>query len=65
MIAAIALGTVHGHAGKGRSTVDKAYGAFEDENVDAILFGHSHIPYRVRVDGTRISAAHRFYLSKG
>ncbi len=85
------IGVVHGHAGKGRSTADRAYAAFNDERVDAILFGHSHIPYRarregvllfnpgsptdkrlnpaysygiVRVEGTKLRAAHRFYLSK-
>lgn len=85
------IGVVHGHAGKGRSTSDRAFNAFADERVDAILFGHSHIPYRgrrdgvllfnpgsptdkrwnpaysygiVRVDGSKIRAAHRFYLLK-
>ena len=45
------IGVVHGHAGKGRSTADRAYRAFDDERVDAILFGHSHIPYRARREG--------------
>lgn len=45
------IGVVHGHAGKGRSTVDRAFNAFAGEAVDAILFGHSHIPYRTRRDG--------------
>ena len=45
------IGVVHGHAGKGRSTPDRAFNAFADEPVDAILFGHSHIPYRARRDG--------------
>ncbi|MBV8638464.1 MAG: metallophosphoesterase family protein [Candidatus Eremiobacteraeota bacterium] len=45
------IGIVHGHAGKGRSTADRAYNAFADDTVDAILFGHSHIPYRARRDG--------------
>jgi hypothetical protein len=85
------IGVVHGHAGKGRSTSDRAFNAFAEEQVDAILFGHSHIPYRgrrngvllfnpgsptdkrlnpaysygiVRVDGAKIRAAHRFYLSR-
>ncbi len=85
------IGVVHGHAGKGRSTADRAFNAFTDEAVDVILFGHSHIPYRarrdgvllfnpgsptdkrlnpaysygiVRVDGKRVRASHRFYLSK-
>lgn len=45
------IGIVHGHAGKGRSTADRAFNAFAGECVDAILFGHSHIPYRGRRDG--------------
>jgi putative phosphoesterase len=45
------IGIVHGHAGKGRTTLDKAFNAFADDEVDAILFGHSHIPYRARRDG--------------
>lgn len=45
------IGVVHGHAGKGRSTADRAFNAFAGEPVDAILFGHSHIPYRARRDG--------------
>ncbi len=45
------IGVVHGHAGKGRSTADRAFNTFSDEAVDAILFGHSHIPYRTRRDG--------------
>lgn len=45
------IGVVHGHAGKGRSTPDRAFNAFAGEAVDAILFGHSHIPYRTQREG--------------
>lgn len=45
------IGVVHGHAGTGRSTPLRALRAFADERVDAILFGHSHIPYCERHDG--------------
>lgn len=45
------IGIVHGHDGRGRSTPEKALAAFDGDRVDAILFGHSHIPYRVRRDG--------------
>ena len=45
------IGIVHGHAGKGKSTPDRAFSAFAGEEVDAILFGHSHIPYKARRDG--------------
>jgi putative phosphoesterase len=45
------IGIVHGHAGKGKTTPDRAFNAFSGEDVDAILFGHSHIPHKSRRDG--------------
>jgi putative phosphoesterase len=39
------VGVVHGHDGVGRSTLARAQNAFKGERVDAILFGHSHVPY--------------------
>ncbi len=45
------IGIVHGHTGPGRLTIDKAYRAFEDENVDAVFYGHSHLPFRIRRNG--------------
>jgi putative phosphoesterase len=41
----VRIGVVHGHEGSGRSTPARAQNAFTDERVDAILFGHSHVPY--------------------
>ena len=41
----VRIGVVHGHDGAGRSTLARAQNAFKDEVVDAILFGHSHVPY--------------------
>jgi putative phosphoesterase len=38
------FGLIHGHQGKGRTTEDRAVRAFDNEAVDVILFGHSHIP---------------------
>jgi len=38
------IGVVHGHEGKGRSTPERALGAFQDQPVDLVIFGHSHIP---------------------
>ncbi|MFZ3589289.1 metallophosphoesterase family protein [Bacillus sp. DJP31] len=38
------FGLVHGHQGKGPTTEDRARNTFRDEQLDAILFGHSHIP---------------------
>jgi uncharacterized protein len=37
------IGITHGH-GKGKTTEKRAIAAFEDEKVDCIIFGHSHIP---------------------
>ena len=39
------IGLIHGHSGKGKSTADRAYHAFQDTPVDLIVFGHSHMPY--------------------
>ena len=47
----VRIGVVHGHAGAGRSTLARAQNAFKDERVDAVLFGHSHVPYCERHDG--------------
>lgn len=44
------IGLVHGHTGS-RSTEQNARNAFRQERVDAIVFGHSHIPVRKMVDG--------------
>jgi putative phosphoesterase len=87
----VRIGLVHGHQGRGRTTPDRAFNAFSDEQVDAIVFGHSHIPLRLcrdgvllfnpgsptdkrlnpcysygilRVEGERVKATHRFYLSR-
>ncbi|WP_274362403.1 metallophosphoesterase family protein [Paenibacillus thermotolerans] len=45
------IGVVHGHDGPGRSTEWKAFHAFRDEKVDAIVFGHSHVPHYEWIDG--------------
>ncbi|MCM3782822.1 metallophosphoesterase [Neobacillus mesonae] len=37
------FGIVHGHVGKG-STEDNALDTFKGEQLDCIIFGHSHIP---------------------
>lgn len=39
------IGLVHGNAGKGNSTPDRAYAEFKDTPVDVIVFGHSHTPF--------------------
>lgn len=44
------IGVVHGH-GKRLTTERRALEAFEKDNVDCIIFGHSHIPMLKAVDG--------------
>lgn len=47
------VGLVHGHAGPGRDTPDRAFRAFasQERRVDAVVFGHSHQPYRATREG--------------
>jgi putative phosphoesterase len=47
----VRIGLVHGHAGPQKTTPDRAFHAFDGEAVDAIVFGHSHIPYNRRHEG--------------
>ena len=48
----VRLGVTHGHLGPGATTRDRALQAFADEpGLDAIVFGHSHIPLVERLDG--------------
>ena len=47
----VRIGVVHGHDGIGRSTLARVQNAFKNERVDAVLFGHSHIPYCEVHDG--------------
>lgn len=50
----VRIGLVHGHAGPGRTTPDRAMQAFADADppVHAVAFGHSHQPMVERRDGT-------------
>ena len=43
------IGVTHGHGAAG-TTVDRAVQCFESDNVDCIIFGHSHIPYCERIN---------------
>jgi putative phosphoesterase len=45
------FGLVHGHLGKGRTTEDRAFRSFAHDQIDVILFGHSHIPVLKQVNG--------------
>jgi putative phosphoesterase len=48
----IRIGLTHGDRGRGRTTPLRALSTFEAESVDAVVFGHSHIPI-VERHGTR------------
>jgi len=39
------IGLVHGNAGRGNSTPERAYNEFKDSSVNIIVFGHSHTPF--------------------
>ena len=39
------IGLVHGHMGPGRTAEAAANLAFRDEDVDIVVFGHSHVPH--------------------
>ncbi|NLP43807.1 MAG: metallophosphoesterase family protein [Peptococcaceae bacterium] len=45
------VGITHGYQGKGSSTPDRAYNTFIEDQVDMIVFGHSHIPYKNYING--------------
>lgn len=42
----IRIGVTHGAYGPGRSTPERALRTFDQDKVDLIIFGHSHIPYQ-------------------
>ena len=48
------LGLVHGDEGVGRSTPERAARSFAPDEVDAVLFGHSHIPHLDRLPDGRL-----------
>jgi uncharacterized protein len=50
----VRLGVVHGDLGAGRTTPERARGAFAPGEVDAICFGHSHIPLVERLRDGRL-----------
>lgn len=45
------IGLIHGYTGKGNTTPDRAFSAFEEYKVNIIVFGHSHSPYMERRNG--------------
>jgi len=53
-VASTRLGLVHGDLGVGRTTPERATRSFEPDEVDAVLFGHSHIPLLDRLPDGRL-----------
>jgi putative phosphoesterase len=47
----LTVGLTHGYLGPGKSTPERALNTFAQEQVDIIIFGHSHIPYKQFVNG--------------
>lgn len=47
------IGVVHGHGTK-MTTEKRALAAFKDEEVDGIIFGHSHIPVLKYINGVLV-----------
>lgn len=47
----VRVGLVHGHRGRGMTTLERARSAFLDESVQVIVFGHSHEPRVTWLDG--------------
>ena len=52
-VGGLRIGLTHGFIGPGRTTPDRAWRTFASESlpVDAVCFGHSHIPMVERRDG--------------
>lgn len=50
-VGAVRIGLVHGHEGPGRTTAERALAAFRGGRVDAVVFGHSHLPHAERTAG--------------
>lgn len=47
------IGIYHGH-GKNKNTLENVYEIFKDDNLDIIIFGHSHKPFLTTKDKTLI-----------
>lgn len=50
----VRLGLVHGDLGLGRTTPERARRAFGPDEVEAICFGHSHVPLVERLSDGRL-----------
>jgi putative phosphoesterase len=40
----VRVGLTHGHLGRGRDVAARSLSAFEDLEVDVVVFGHTHVP---------------------
>jgi len=47
----IKIGITHGYLGRGKNTQDRAYNTFRGNQVDVIVFGHSHVPFKSVFNG--------------
>jgi putative phosphoesterase len=54
-IAGVRIGMVHGDVGRARTTHECAIDAFADDDVNVILYGHSHRPFVDRRDGVIVA----------
>jgi uncharacterized protein len=53
-VAGVRLGLVHGDLGPGARTPDRAAASFSPDEVEAVCFGHSHIPLMARLPDGRL-----------
>jgi putative phosphoesterase len=61
----VRIGLVHGHIGPGSTTPERAARAFgPDDAVDAVVFGHSHIPV-ARLEAATAGARARWLVNPG
>jgi putative phosphoesterase len=49
----VRIGLVHGDLGVGRTTPERAAGSFRADEVDLVVFGHSHVPLVERLPDGR------------
>lgn len=47
----IKLGLIHGHQGTGETPVERLQKIFRYDNVDVVVFGHTHEPFNEVIDG--------------
>ncbi|WP_010681131.1 metallophosphoesterase family protein [Acetivibrio cellulolyticus] len=47
----VKIGITHGHIGHGGNALKNAINTFKDDDVNCVVFGHSHTPYNEEIDG--------------